>query len=139
MDGVEIETVHGDSRVISLSDIEGLDRARMGNQMDSYAGQGLLWGGLAGVGVGGFYGVVLCLDPDSGCGGLLFAPAALGIAGMLIGAGVGAAVGAFIPREEWDAIPLGDGATMLLPRLDFSTNLEGGVRLTLVGELRFGR
>lgn len=57
---------------------------------------------------------------------------------MLIGAVIGAAVGAFIPRDEWEAIPLGDDITISLPRLILSTNLNDSVRLTLAGEMELG-
>jgi len=72
-DGFELETTRGDSRLVIRAEIHGLERAEaVGNYADAYAGKGILWGGLAGVGVGGFYGVMFCLDPDSGCAGLLF-------------------------------------------------------------------
>ncbi len=92
-------------------------------------GTGMLLGGLAGALAGGVTVLALC-GPDGCIGsGIVLLP--LGMAGgALAGGGIGAAIGATIRSERWQAVPLEDPVLGVVP-------LDRGVGLGVALPVRF--
>jgi len=91
--------------VVPLAAVASVERSR-GYRRGAGAGLGALVGAAAGVGLG-FLCVYVC--PDSPGGGANMAP----VGGLFVGPPLGAALGALIAPERWEALPLVDAQRAL--------------------------